>query len=55
MVKFSAGIGWVSTDTGSYDVMKNLIATRVAKRNAYIELFLNAKNKANGNPERSWH
>lgn len=43
MVKFGSGIGWVSTGTGTYEVMENPTATRIAKRNAYVRAFLEAK------------
>ena len=43
MMRFGSGIGWVSTGVGSYDVMENPTATRIAKRNAYVRAFLEAK------------
>lgn len=43
MVKFGSGIGWVATGTGTYEVMENPTATRIAKRNAYVRAFLEAK------------
>jgi hypothetical protein len=45
MIKFGSGIGWVATGAGSYEVMKNSTATRIAKRNAYLKAFLDAKKK----------
>lgn len=42
-VKFGSGIGWVATGTGTYEVMENPTATRIAKRNAYVRAFLEAK------------
>lgn len=45
MVKFGSGIGWVTTGTGGYEVMENPTATRIAKRNAYVKAFLEAKKK----------
>lgn len=43
MMRFGSGIGWVSTGAGSYEVMENPTATRIAKRNAYVRAFLEAK------------
>lgn len=45
MVKFGSGIGWVATGAGGYEVMENPTATRIAKRNAYVKAFLDAKKK----------
>lgn len=45
MIKFGSGIGWVATGMGGYDVMENSTATRIAKRNAYVKAFLDAKKK----------
>lgn len=45
MVKFGSGMGWVATGAGSYEVMENPTATRIAKRNAYVKAFLDAKKK----------
>ena len=45
MVKFGSGIGWVATGAGGYKVMENPTATRIAKRNAYVKAFLDAKKK----------
>lgn len=43
MMRFGSGIGWVSTGIGSYEAMENPTATRIAKRNAYVRAFLEAK------------
>lgn len=45
MVKFGSGMGWVATGIGGYEVMENPTATRIAKRNAYVKAFLEAKKK----------
>ncbi len=45
MIKAGSGIGWVATGVGGYDVMENPTATRIAKRNAYVKAFLDAKKK----------
>jgi len=45
MIKFGSGLGWVATGIGGYDVMENPTATRIAKRNAYVKAFLDAKKK----------
>ena len=45
MIKVGSGIGWVATGIGGYDVMENPTATRIAKRNAYVKAFLDAKKK----------
>jgi hypothetical protein len=43
MMRVGSGIGWVATGMGSYEVMENPTATRIAKRNAYVRAFLEAK------------
>lgn len=45
MIKVGSGLGWVATGIGGYDVMENPTATRIAKRNAYVKAFLDAKKK----------
>ncbi|EIC23072.1 hypothetical protein [Thiorhodovibrio frisius] len=45
MMRFGSGIGWVATGQGSYEVMENPTATRIAKRNAYVRAFMEAKAK----------
>ncbi|MDG4596128.1 MAG: hypothetical protein P9F75_10660 [Candidatus Contendobacter sp.] len=42
-VKFGSGFGYVATGTGTYEIMENPTATRIAKRNAYVRAFLEAK------------
>lgn len=42
-VKFGSGFGYVATGTGTYPVMENPTATRIAKRDAYVRAFLQAK------------
>jgi hypothetical protein len=43
MIKVGSGLGWVATGIGGYEVMENPTATRIAKRNAYVKAFLDAK------------
>lgn len=43
MIKFGSGLGWVATGIGGYEMMENPTATRIAKRNAYVKAFLEAK------------
>ncbi len=43
MMRVGSGIGWVATGLGSYEVMENPTATRIAKRNAYVRAFLEAQ------------
>lgn len=45
MVRFGSGLGWVATGQGGYESMPNLTATRIAKRNAYVRAFMEAKAK----------
>lgn len=45
MVKFGSGIGWVAVGAGGYEIMENPTATRIAKRDAYVKAFLEAKKK----------
>ena len=43
MVKFPSGLGFVSTGAGTYRAMENPVATRLAKRKAYVIAFTIAK------------
>ncbi|QVL50983.1 MAG: hypothetical protein KFB96_11585 [Thiocapsa sp.] len=43
MVRFGSGIGWVATGMGGYELMENPTATRIAKRDAYVRAFMDAK------------
>lgn len=43
MIKVGSGSGWVATGIGGYEMMENPTATRIAKRNAYVRAFLEAK------------
>jgi hypothetical protein len=43
MVKFPSGLGFVATGAATYRVMENPVATRVAKRKAYVIAFAQAK------------
>lgn len=45
MVRFGSGLGWVATGQGGYESMPNPTATRIAKRNAYVRAFMEAKAK----------
>lgn len=43
MMRFGSGVGWVATGHGTYEVMENPTATRIAKREAYVRAFMEAK------------
>ena len=43
MVKFPSGLGFVATGAGTYRAMENPVATRLAKRKAYVIAFTIAK------------
>lgn len=43
MVKFPSGLGFVATGAGTYRTMENPTATRIAKRQAYVVAFTQAK------------
>ncbi len=43
MAKFGSGIGYVATGAAAYGTMENPVATRIAKRKAYVIAFVQAK------------
>lgn len=43
MVKFPSGLGFVATGAAGYRAMANPVATRIAKRKAYVIAFVKAK------------
>ena len=45
IIKTPSGIGFVATGIGAYRTMENPIATRIAKRKAYVIAFTNAKKR----------
>ena len=43
MVQFPSGLGFVATGAATYRTMENPVATRIAKRKAYVIAFVGAK------------
>ncbi|MCS6849768.1 MAG: hypothetical protein NZ700_01195 [Gemmataceae bacterium] len=43
MVRFPSGLGFVSTGMATYSVVENPVATRIAKRKAYVIAYTQAK------------
>ena len=43
MVKFPSGLGFVASGLATYRTMENPVATRIAKRKAYVIAFTQAK------------
>jgi hypothetical protein len=54
MVKFPSGLGFVATGMATYRAMENPVATRIAKRKAYVLAYTQA-NWLSGNPFRPYH
>lgn len=41
--EFGSGFGWVATGMGTYERMKDVVASRISKRNAYVAAYMMAK------------
>lgn len=45
MLRFPSGFGWIATGAGTYQVMENVVGSRVSQRQAYLRAFMEAKSK----------